>query len=990
MIDLFHSLGQVFMQLFNVSMTAGWFVLAVVLIRLLLKKAPKWISCVLWGMVAIRLVMPFSVESALSLVPSAEPLPVTNIYKSGPDISGNLIYRNVNSGSQIFDAVVGTAMRETNSISVLKDNFSLLACIWILGMLAMLIYTVVSCFKISKKLNEAIPLRDNVWLCDRIDSPFIFGLIKPRIFLPSDMNEADMEFVIAHEKAHLKRRDHWWKPLGFMLLTVYWFNPVLWIAYILLCRDIEFACDEKVIKSLGEEGKKPYSEALLNCSVPRKMITACPVAFGETGVKSRIKSVLNYKKPAFLVILIAVILSIVLAVCFMTNPIKDKSIFNAKYETGKCLYSYVVSKDKESRIDLNSYSINASGGVYKDFSNGEGEYIGELKESAFTVKDMNNLLNNQDESSIYLGRIANVYEIKNENSNENSIDYVFIQKKNGDTILINFFTNGNIMSIFELDLVKRFDDETSSEIMFKKNLSLSDVITLSDKKDNLTWSDFEEFRYIETGSGLYIRHYEIDEMFSLLIGGSGPDEEPMYIYLHASDEWDFQIDIRQSDVEAFINEHQKNPVVKNLSASWHCIPVGYNEKTYNKMMELGDISFYAFMSKVQCAPVVRIEDVNGLQSFMQKMNGYMSFDISYPDAPSFNEVKSEYNEEFFETSSLLLAYTSSPTTAHRYTVDNIIKSEGVVTVNIAEIEPEGGDTAREGWLVAVRVSKEDLTDAEKIDALISTVYLNQMRFDNAVKTAISQRNSEVILKGEYSCSAYEILKSEKISDESHNLKIKLYLTTCYASYSTENNELETKGLVAERAVMTLIQNTDGTFSLLEYYVPIKGDNSDEAKKLHELSLAHDGKSLSEICRMDAQKHLGSKIKSEESETKNDDAGQIIKLRLEDVLSKEISSVEVNSSTRLLREQEPIRVTEEQKEKIISYISGVRYTEAVDYQRGFGSNYIVKLNYTDGSSAEIVFMDKYFYIYSSDGQSVYYVDETDNSVNLAYYIVDLIS
>ena len=891
MIDLFHSLGQIFMQLFNVSMTAGWFVLAVVLIRLLLKKAPKWISCVLWGMVAIRLVMPFSIESALSLVPSVEPLPVTNIYKSGPDISGNLIYRNVNSGSQIFDAVVGTAMRETNSVSVLKDNFSLLACIWILGMLAMLIYTVVSCFKISKKLNEAMPLRDNVWLCDRIDSPFIFGLVKPRIFLPSNMNEADMDFVIAHENAHLKRRDHWWKPLGFMLLTVYWFNPVLWIAYILLCKDIELACDEKVIKEMGAEIKKDYSNALINCSVPRKSIAACPLAFGETGVKGRIKSVLNYKKPAFWVIVVAVIASIVLAVCFLTNPIDNSSIFNAKYETGECLFDDVVTEDKQTNKNELSFGINSTGGVYKDYGNGEGEYIGELKDSVFSTNELNSMIEEQGGKRIDIGRAQKVYEISDDNGKK---DYVFFHKKNGDVSVVMFFSDGGIMSVF--NLVKKtptdtehnnsLDDELSVfidgriaehfqneksvnhaccvdyEVLGKRKffgettlylwvmyqeysfdgvlkeecgahiptaitvrkenggyklveyweprdgsyyardikdkfpfylhnkgidsqryvkqqiarcealamehfgidyaqyggidgynavaknrpLTLSDVITLSEKKDKLTWSDFEEFRYIETGSGLYIRQYDIDEMFTLLIGGGGPDEEPMYIYLHASDAWDFQIDIRQSDVEAFINEHQKNPVVKNLSASWHCIPVGYNEKTYSKMIEIGGISPNAYMNKIQYMPVVKIEDVNELQSFMQKMNAFMSFDKSYSDAPSFNEVKAEYNEEFFNTSSLLLAYTSSPTTAHRYTVDNITKSEGIITVNIAEIDPEGGDTAMEGWLVAVRVSKEDIADAEKIDALISSVQYPNRGTANAtlIRTCVFEDSKGII------------------------------------------------------------------------------------------------------------------------------------------------------------------------------------------------------------------------------------------------------
>ena len=891
MIDLFHSLGQVFMQLFNVSLTAGWFVLAVVLIRLLLKKAPKWISCVLWGMVALRLVMPFSIESALSLVPSAEPLPVTNIYKSGPDISGNLIYRNVNSGSQIFDAVVEGAMRETNSVSVLKDNFGLLACIWILGMLAMLIYTVVSCFKISKKLNEAMPLKDNIWLCDRIASPFIFGVIKPRIYLPSDMSEADAEFVIAHEKAHLKRRDHWWKPLGFMLLTVYWFNPLLWIAYILLCRDIELACDEKVIKEMGAEIKKDYSNALINCSVPRKSIAACPLAFGETGVKSRIKSVLNYKKPAFWVIIVAVIASAVLTVCFLSNHVDNSAIFNAKYETGECPFDDVVTEDKQTNKNDLSFGINSTGGVYKDYGNGEGEYIGELKDSVFSVNELNSMIEEQGRKRINIGRIHKAYEISDDNGKK---DYVFFHKKNGDVAVVMFFSDGGIMSVF--NLVKKpsadteydnsLDDELSvfidcriaehfqneesvnyaccvdyevlgkrkffgettlylwvmyqeysfdgilkkesgahiptvitarkenggyklveyweprdgsyyakdikdkfplylhnkgidSQLYVKQQiarcealamehfgidrsryssieefnatvksrpLTLSDVVILSYKKDKLTWADFGEFRYVETGSGLYIRQYDIDEMFTLLIGGTDLATEPMYIYLHASDAWDFQIDIRQNDVEKFINEHQKNPVVKNLSASWHCIPVGYNEKTYSKIIETYGIPSYIILNSVQFLPVVKIEEVSELQAFMQKMNGIMGFDISYPDAPSFNEVKEEYNEEFFNTSTLLLAYTSSSTTAHRYTVDNITKSEGIITVNIAEIDPEGGDTAMEGWLVAIRVLKEDTADAEKIDALISSVQYPNRGTANAelVRLCVFRDSKEII------------------------------------------------------------------------------------------------------------------------------------------------------------------------------------------------------------------------------------------------------
>ena len=386
-----------FFWVLNTSISASFLVVAIIILRLILKKAPKAMIVALWGMVAIRLICPFSFESALSLIPSEETIPTEQFQyqETRHDDYELQIVSNPIYPEEIEYKMPGTV--ENNSIDSIYAYFA-----WLGGMSIMLVYSATSYIIIKRKVRVSAPYKDNILLCDGIKTPFILGVFKPKIYLPSDIPDEEKEYVIAHETAHLKRRDHWWKPLGFVLLSIHWFNPLMWVAYILLCRDIEFACDEKVIKSLGEEGKKPYSEALLNCSVPRKMITACPVAFGETGVKSRIKSVLNYKKPAFWVILIAVILSIVLAVCFMTNPVKNKSIFNAKYETGKCLYSYVVSKDKESRIDLNSYSINASGGVYRDFGNGEGEYIGELDESTFTVKDMNNLLNKNIINRIFI------------------------------------------------------------------------------------------------------------------------------------------------------------------------------------------------------------------------------------------------------------------------------------------------------------------------------------------------------------------------------------------------------------------------------------------------------------------------------------------------------------------------------------------------------------------------------------------------------------
>lgn len=307
----------VFLKIVNMSITASYLVFAISVARLLLKKAPKFINVILWGLVAARLVCPFYIESIFSLIPSTQTVPQDIVYSKTPQIYSGISPVNTVVNNVIMPRFYPNAADSVNPLQIV----SFIACIiWITGVAVMLFYAAVSYFRIYFKVREAIKVKENIYECDCIDSPFILGLIKPRIYLPYNMVEADKEYVIMHEKAHLKRRDYIWKPLGFLLLTVYWFNPVLWVAYILLCRDIELACDEKVIKAIGEQGKKFYSNALINCSCTRKIITACPVAFGETGVKGRIKSVLNYKKPSFWVVIFAIVLSVIIAVSFMTNP----------------------------------------------------------------------------------------------------------------------------------------------------------------------------------------------------------------------------------------------------------------------------------------------------------------------------------------------------------------------------------------------------------------------------------------------------------------------------------------------------------------------------------------------------------------------------------------------------------------------------------------------------------------------------------------------
>lgn len=318
-----------FLKLVNMSITASWLVGAVVLLRLVLKKAPKALLCSLWALVALRLICPFSLESSLSLVPQQEPISVQALQpepmKPSPHVEYKMEEYTTPAGEVHWSEPVMAVNHVDTPFSALLPHY--LCAIWLVGLCLLLIYAAESYLRIRCRVGPSIPIGDNVWICDHIDSPFILGIVHPKIYLPSSVEGKDADYVLAHERAHLKRKDHWWKPLGFLLLSIYWFNPVMWLAYILLCRDIEMACDEKVIKELGTEEKKSYSTALLNCSLPRHQIAACPLAFGEVGVKHRVKNILRYKKPAFWIVLIAAILSIIAAVCLLTDPAEGMYLY---------------------------------------------------------------------------------------------------------------------------------------------------------------------------------------------------------------------------------------------------------------------------------------------------------------------------------------------------------------------------------------------------------------------------------------------------------------------------------------------------------------------------------------------------------------------------------------------------------------------------------------------------------------------------------------
>ena len=302
---------SLFWQVVRLSLTAGWMILVLLALRPLLKKAPRRFSCLLWGLVAIRLALPFSFESRVSMVPQAAAAP-------------QKIAQTLNPGQMNWvspTALTANPLPAAEAAAPAFSPTSLIPLAWGLGIAAMLLYAAVSYFRLSRQVRLSAPAGKRVYRCDTISTPFILGIVNPKIYLPSDLDERTAVSVLAHEQAHLRRGDHLWKPLGYVLLSIYWFNPLCWVAYFLFCRDVEQACDEAVIEHMDTQQKKDYSAALLACAAPNR-VQVCPLAFAEVGVKQRIAGVLNYRKPKFWVVALAALLCVSLTAGLLTDPVK--------------------------------------------------------------------------------------------------------------------------------------------------------------------------------------------------------------------------------------------------------------------------------------------------------------------------------------------------------------------------------------------------------------------------------------------------------------------------------------------------------------------------------------------------------------------------------------------------------------------------------------------------------------------------------------------
>ena len=397
-------MDKLFITIVNNGLVASWIILAVIVLRKLLNRIPKWVNCLLWGLVAIRLAIPFSIESIFSLIPSAKPVPADIEYAKIPKIDSGMHAVNM-----VINPVLENhfAVKEIASVNPIQVIIFISSYIWLIGVIGLLIYAFVSFIMLKRQVKNAQAIDKGIFRSGTIDSPFILGFVKPSIYIPDYLDDEAYICVTEHEKAHIKRGDFIWKPFGFLILSVYWFNPLCWFAYIMLCKDIEYACDEKVTKDKDKNWKATYCQVLLDCSSKRKMIAACPVAFGEVSVKDRIKFVIRYKKPTLGMIVLAFVACIVVGICFLTNP-KTTEISDDIIDAGSDIALEEIAEKESDTTHLTEQAENEEilgGGSYSSRNSDKTEQTTEqaadfAPTDIYSVNQIDVILTNGDTHTV--------------------------------------------------------------------------------------------------------------------------------------------------------------------------------------------------------------------------------------------------------------------------------------------------------------------------------------------------------------------------------------------------------------------------------------------------------------------------------------------------------------------------------------------------------------------------------------------------------------
>lgn len=763
--DLMAGLTDLFAAVVQMSLTGSIVILLVCLARLLLKRAPKWISYVLWSVVLFRLLCPMAVASPVSLIP--QPVSEGKVLSDwADDYTGDIrIFHQNNDG---YDAAIEAGRQPVDSgegeyytvtapdgvsqpETVYRTVFPVLGMIWLAGTVGMLSYAGISALRLRKKLAASVPAGRNIRLSDDIPSPFVWGILFPKIYLPSgfssDMSDGELQYILLHEQCHIRRVDHLTRLLAYIALSIHWFNPLVWLAFVLSGRDMEMSCDEAVVGKLGEGIRADYSASLLRMSAHRRFCGG-PLAFGEGNTGGRIRNLSRWKRPKVWGIVIAVVFVAILGACLLTNPRPAQDTIRLLgVEDGSW------SWNADFAVDIGRQT--GSGRIYAEqWSDGEcvkstpvsfTRYLEQL-EVITSFDRENGIVSIQIDTGQYGGSLLTSFQLPEE---KQAVGWSFTSFEEGEKIAVQpdteqilaalAFDMGNGVRVFDCETLIReperleqaeyivviracFDSEmeegqAESETSGQPRpvLQLSDVTALSGKGEALSWADFEQYDCIETGSGLYIRLYPIDEMFALSIGGAGPESEPMYIYLSAKDGTDEYIDIRTGDVEEYIRQHQDNPVVTDCSYSWQLSPVGFSDEAFFQMFGMDpENTGSPAVSAIRFLPVVRLESVEELDGFIREMETELSFDQTVPGLVSFSEAIQEYDQSFFESNDLLLVYAIDGTEEWLPGMAYLRRREDTLSVGISCSQQSAG--GGEGWLVSIAVARSELEGITSFDA----------------------------------------------------------------------------------------------------------------------------------------------------------------------------------------------------------------------------------------------------------------------------------
>jgi len=568
------NIEKIFLLALNMSLTAGYAAIAVFVIRGFMNKSAKWITGILWLAVFLRLLLPFSFKSDFSIfsaIPDSDINTSQILFSDTPEMHSGVPYLN----SMINPALEKGVQTEAGTTAL-----EIMAAIWLAGFAAIIVYSIVSYITLKKRLSTAVLHCDNVFISEKIASPFVLGFFKPRIYIPYGLMEDSLKNVLLHENAHISRRDYIMKPLAFMLSAMHWFNPFIWMAYILLSKDIEIACDERAIKDMKDGERKQYSETLLSLSSSKGRAAVYPIAFGEVSVKQRVKNALSYKTPSFWIIIAAFIITTAAIIALIANPASEN---DSKITSIEDLYGtyypneviYVNPLSSFYPFDLSRapyYVIEENGFVKYNAETGESMLTDnpEYTISAITGEEFKHLF--FMEMEIGMPELSAYSDMRKVEISDRYILFImdtelWIAEMNGDYLWL----------IYRLATEKPQADISQS--YYKERLTIDALESLVEEKgETLTWSDFENYECSVTGSGLFILNYPIDDGFSVLIGGSGPDETPMYIYL-AKDFGDgteakyLELRDKDIDIQKFIDDTESillqniwvfNPILSSI------------------------------------------------------------------------------------------------------------------------------------------------------------------------------------------------------------------------------------------------------------------------------------------------------------------------------------------------------------------------------------------------------------------------------------------